>query len=725
MRLLNSLPIPATWLAIIAFVAPAGAQFDVDPSEILDGRTIDFPIPREAVQAKALFDQGNDRIDPALRTLVAQAAGQGGGAFAAQAKSLGVPLGDATRTVSVALSPDEGSSVDALLAVARDHDAEVTAVLADVVFASVPLDQLEALGAAGELHYIAPQAQYSPSYPALAAAGSIATDGVQSVGADKLHAAGITGRGVKVGILDFGFQGYSALQRAGQLPAPKAAKAFNNSGRVEAESVHGTACAEIVHAMAPDADLYLAAVTGPVAQIIQAAKWLADQGVDIVSFSGGTQAGPHNGNDILDKLVAEIYGRGILWVNAAGNEGDLHWGGPATDRNGDGFIEMGRNGENFIVVQAAGNGLYLMVTWDDWGPNPARPSATQDLNAYLYPFDPRTGTYALPPIAVSVNPQQGLGRPIELLQAQVPRGSTYMLVLRALNVSRPVQVHVYSYPFTPSTPPARLSPTVPDGSIGIPATSEVALAVGAVDVRSLDLEDFSSNGPTDDGRIKPDVSAPDMTRSAAYEGRFPGTSAACPHVSGFAALVKQRYGASHRALTAYVKRATRAMGSGERNNQYGFGYIDASKLDSIVFSLGEVELPEDWGGAIEFKELDAQLAAARSGRDLGLKVVVGRDEYRIGDGLKVGITAERGCYYLLLGRDEQGNFAVISPLGDDRPRLRAGEKRAFPERGTIRVTGPPGRDEVILIGSREPLDARSWRSSDSVSVARVSYRVVR
>ena len=189
--------------------------------------------------------------------------------------------------------------------------------------------------------------------------------------------------------------------------------------------------------------------------------------------------------------------------------------------------------------------------------------------------------------------------------------------------------------------------------------------------------------------------------------------------------LKEHYGARNQDLAAYITQATRAMGSGARNNRHGFGHIDASKFKDIVISVGTVTLPVTWGGRIKFNELDAQIAAARSGRDLDLKVVVGRSEYRIGDGLKIGITAERACYYLLLGRDEQGNFAVISPLGDDRPRLRAGEKRALPERGTIRVTGPPGRDEVILIGSREPLDPRNWRSSDSVSVARVSYRVVR
>ena len=716
--------IGATALAFLAGAQPIAAQVDFEPNDVFDGRTIAFEVPREAIQAKSLLDRGNDKIDPAIRTLIAASGGQVGG-FAAQAKSLGVPLGAAARSVAVTLLPDRRSSVDALIAEAEDHGAEISAVFEDVIYASVPLDQVEALGASTDLHYLSQQTQYYPSYPAAAAAGNLAAEGVKAIQADRLHAEGLTGRGVKVGILDFGFHRYSALQRAGQLPAPKAQRAFNDSGRVEAESEHGTACAEIIHAMAPDADLYLAAVTGREEQVVQAAFWLADQGVDIVSYSGGGHAGPHDGTSILDKLVEEIASRGILWVNAAGNEGASHWGGPATDSDGDGWIEMGPNGENFMFVRPKGNGVILEIIWDDWGDDPKRPSSTQDIDAYLLAYDPFTGRIVGPPVAVSANPQRGRGKPTELLSGPVPANVPYLLALRATSVSRPVRIHVHSH----SLAPAELAPLVPDGSIAIPATSTMALAVGAVDVRNDRLEAYSSNGPTDDGRTKPEVSAPDQTPSAFYNGRFSGTSAACPHVSGFAALLKQwRPSAKRAELTAYIQQAVRPMGTGQPNNQFGFGHIDASKLD-----LGDgggtltqqLELPGNWGGSIAFAELDAQLETARSRGDLNLKVAVGRPEYRIGDGLKVGISADEACYYLLLGRDSRGDFAVISPLGDDRQRLRAGEKRAFPERGTIRVTGPPGRDEVILIGSRRPLDPRTWRGEDSISVARISYRVVR
>lgn len=712
--------------------AAAGAQ-PLEPYELLNGPLIEFAVPPEAAQSMSQLERGNDRIDPAIRTLLMEADGLGQRALAERAEGLSVPLDASTERVAVALSARDDASEDELIAIAEDSGAEVTVTWDGVAYAWVPLDAVEELGRARALDYMSAQSKAEPDYPAAAAAGRIAVDGVAKIGAERMHRDGVTGIGVKVGILDFGFERYGELQREGRVPAPAAVKAFNRSGRWDAESRHGTACAEIVHAMAPDAELYLAAISGYDSQVLQAAQWLAAQGVQIVSYSGNSRGGPFDGRGPKEKLVDELSARGILWVNSAGNYAERHWSGIAEDRDGDGWIETWPNGQEFLEVVPHRGQYKLLVHWDDWGADPSRPAATLDINAYLFQI-PSSGPPE--PVARSVNTQRGRGKPQELLEGQVPDPSLpYTLALHAPRGTRRVRVHVHALNQT------QLTPKIAASSIGSPATARTALAVGAVDVDSDALAPYSSHGPTDDGRIKPDVVAPTRTRSDAYNGTFTGTSAACPHVAGYAALLKQVFPTVD--LYGWIAGLARPMVSpaGSANNSFGWGHVDAKRFyeeatredrldwgdrkDRLTYGEPTLDLPAAWGGRIEAARLMGVVAAARDGREVGLRVVAGRREYRIGDGLKVGVSTQRDCFYLLLGRDSRGQYTVISPLGEDEERLYADAKRVFPEEGSIRVTGPPGTDELVLIGARRQLDLNGRGAAESISVAKTSYRVVR
>ena len=61
------------------------------------------------------------------------------------------------------------------------------------------------------------------------------------------------------------------------------------------------------------------------------------------------------------------------------------------------------------------------------------------------------------------------------------------------------------------------------------------VSVGAVWHATKALESFSSRGPTDDGREKPEICGYDGVSTPG--GTFSGTSASAPHVAGMAALL--------------------------------------------------------------------------------------------------------------------------------------------------------------------------------------------
>jgi len=433
---------------------------------------------------------------------------------------------------------------------------KITAASGNLIDISIPLSTLMQIMASGDpgdfLKSITDLDQVRRvrvPYTTTRDAGPVGLESLAMIAADSWQAAGYTGKGVKVAILDGGFDGYQDLLGT-DLPADVTTRSFVSGWEIDQMgTVHGTACAEIVHDIAPDAELFLVTAE-TVAEFDQAVDWLIAQGVDVISHSGGWLYGPKDGQSTPSQIVDNAFNNGVLWVNSSGNYAYSHYRATFTDEDGDGYHEFS-SGDEMMYFEPDGQ-VQMVLNWDDWD------VGNQNFDLYVVDADGNE-------IASSENVQSGPEDSVEMIMYDFPDSGPYYIVFYGAHVTHSAVLDFY-------IPDTDIEYYTIEYSLNTPGDAPSALTVGATNWEDDTLEYYSSQGPTEDDRLKPEISAPARVSTSSYKGKqFYGTSASTPHVAGAAALVLEAFpNFGPQEVSDYL--LTHSLDYGPNGPDYGYGY---------------------------------------------------------------------------------------------------------------------------------------------------------
>ncbi|HQM37854.1 MAG TPA: CARDB domain-containing protein [Candidatus Bipolaricaulis anaerobius] len=616
-------------------------------------------------------EKRNPHVDGALETFVAatrqvvstgvltaltKVPAQARDALTKVAGMLGIPLSPAGDAVTLVIESKGGVAPLGVAVEPVSSPLGLTKV-------SVPLSQLESfLAQVGPGVYV--RLPYTPHELA------VTSQGASLVGASAFHSAGIRGLGVKVAVIDLGFSGLATSQAQGDLPYSVVTRDFTGTG-IETGISHGTAVAEIVYDIAPDAQLYLVKIGNEV-DLDNAVTYCISEGISIINHSlGWYNTNFYDGTGTIADIARRATSAGILWVQAAGNSGQKHYGATFTDGNSDGWHDT-----DITFAATAGQQIAFYLTWDAW------PATGDDYDLYL--FGP-TGTL----VASSTATQGGTEQPTERITTTAGSSGTYRVrIQKASGATRRLSVFSIVHDLTPA---------VSASSMPAPANAAEVLSVGAINwtnYTSGPIAPYSSRGPTGDGRAKPDLAAPDnVTTGVSYYSPFPGTSAAAPHVAGVAALLKAEAPTLNRSsLASRILSFCVPMGD---PYAFGAGRLEArpqgptAQADLIVDAITYSPTTPTLGSTVTFQVTVRNQGTASAGSFVVRLQGVGPSQDQSVASLAAGASVTR-TFTLPLSTSPETFTATADANGQVSESDEANNTRP------VTVTGPVARPDLVV-----------------------------
>lgn len=464
----------------------------------------------------------------------------------------------------------------------------------------------------------------------------------------------VDGAGVKVGVLSDSYNNLGGAQTGvahGELPGP--ANPFNYRKPVQVledldsgGTDEGRAMMEIVHDVAPAAQLAFYTADFGQADFANGIVQLANNGCDVIADDVMYFAEPFFQDGIIAQAVDYVKSKGVTYFSAAGNqsirsyESDYHpttvealGPGNGTAHNFSGPGDPPRYFQPIYIPP--GGSLISSFQWDQSSFSASGVGCASDLDIYL--LDTAGNV-----VAGGASNNLASGDPIEVFgyfnNTQSP---TFYLVILKFDGPAPTHLKYLLYNdalfyLTNPAIPGILTPTVvghakADGAIATGAA--FYLQTPAYGTTPPVLEGFSSVGgvanyyDVDGNRIaplirkKPEIVAPDggntsffdpfgngdISQDADSYPNFFGTSAAAPHAAGVAALMIDAQ-KLHTITPGQIK-GVLSSHTYDMDNPYtdgfdkGFDYASGAGLIKADDAVGEVKFPNLYVKNLQVKPL--------------------------------------------------------------------------------------------------------------------------
>jgi hypothetical protein len=386
---------------------------------------------------------------------------------------------------------------------------------------------------------------------------------------------GINGSGVKIGVLSDSFdnRGTAAADiLTGDLPGPGNPNGFTtpvtiiNGDLSGGGSDEGRAMLQIVHDLAPGAQLFYATAFNSAASFATNIQALRTAGCDIIIDDVGYFDESPFQDAIIAQAVNTVTGAGALYFSSAGNAGNLNdntagvWEGDFVDSGVDLIVSgnsVGRlhdftAGVHFNTVSAGGSSRRVNLFWSD-------PLAGSSNDYDLYVLN-SAGTTVL---RSSSNDQTGTQDPYEFIGTL--NVNEKIAIVKLTGVARALHLDTGRGRLSiPTSGQTRGHNSALNG-FGVAAVDASSASGGAYSGGATNpVETFSSDGTrrffynadgsaitpgnilfsTNGGAVrqKPDIAAADGVATTLPPGSglnpFFGTSAAAPHAGAVAGLIK-------------------------------------------------------------------------------------------------------------------------------------------------------------------------------------------